>query len=159
MLLRRVEHFLKRTRTAPTRFGRDVLNDSRFVFDLRMGRRVTEATRMRVNAWLDARRTMTDAANGLARALCAGLAGATPIVEAVESRTWASITFSGERHRIALRIEGGDGPAAADRFLDGLAEREFDLGGHLLADIAAVADERDGDVIRLTLEALTVEKD
>lgn len=83
-------------------------------------------------------------------------AGAVAIEEQA-CRPWASITFSGERHRICLRLSGASAAAAADGFLDGLGEREFDLRGHILADIALVADERDPDAVRLTLEALTVE--
>jgi len=55
LLRRRIELYLRRTRTAPTRFGRDALNDPRFVLDLRMGREVGEKTASRVNAWLDRR--------------------------------------------------------------------------------------------------------
>ena len=54
-LLRRVESYLKRTRTSPTRFGREALNDSRFVFDLRKGRQVTETVAARIDAWIDHR--------------------------------------------------------------------------------------------------------
>jgi len=99
---------------------------------------------------------MNQAADRLRRALFADLAGPA-IVEALESRSWASITFSGERHRIVLRLAGEGADAAADRFLDGLAEREFALDGHILADITLVSDDRRGDSVRLTLEALTVE--
>ena len=99
---------------------------------------------------------MTEAADALQRALRAGFAGLAT-VEELESRSWASITFSGERHRVRLRFEG-EGAAAADDCLDGLAEREFDLPGHVLADIALVSDEREGTLVRLTLEALTVEE-
>jgi hypothetical protein len=49
----RIEHYLKRSRTSPTRLGRLALNDPRFVFDLRKGRQVGEDTIARVNAWLD----------------------------------------------------------------------------------------------------------
>lgn len=83
--------------------------------------------------------------------------GATAEAEVLASRPWASITFSGERHRLTLRIGGDGAAAAADAFLDGLAEREFELRGHILADIAVVADMREDDGTRLTLEALTVE--
>jgi len=100
---------------------------------------------------------MSQAGDALRRALCADLAGPA-IVEALVSRSWASITFSGERHRIVLRLAGESAGAAADRFLDGLAEREFALDGHILADIALVSDERHTDWIRLILEALTVEE-
>ncbi len=37
-LLTHVERYLKRTRTPPTRFGRQCLHDPQFVFDLRRGR-------------------------------------------------------------------------------------------------------------------------
>jgi hypothetical protein len=84
--------------------------------------------------------------------------GAPLTFEALESRPWASITFSGERHRLTLCLPGPGAQAAVDAFLDGLAEREFALRGHILADIepARIARDADGQ-IRLTLEALTVE--
>lgn len=50
---RRIELYLRRTRTAPTRFGRDAVNDPRFVLDLRKGREVGQKTASRVHAWLD----------------------------------------------------------------------------------------------------------
>jgi hypothetical protein len=86
----------------------------------------------------------------------AGFAGALSVEEPA-SRRWASVTFSGERHRLRLRLGGAGAGAAADAFLDGLDEREFALRGHILADIALVGDEREEDGVRLTLEALTVE--
>jgi hypothetical protein len=95
------------------------------------------------------------AGEALRRALCATFA----TVEHHESRAWASVTFSGERHRLVLRLAGDGAAAEADRFLDGLAEREFALDGHILADIVLVADDRDAQGVRLTLEALTIAAD
>jgi hypothetical protein len=54
-LRRRIELYLRRTSTAPTRFGRDALGDPRFVFDLRNGREPREETSARIHAWLDDR--------------------------------------------------------------------------------------------------------
>lgn len=54
-LLRRIEIYLARTATAPTRLGRDAVGDPRFVFDLRQGREPGRRTRAKVAAWLDAR--------------------------------------------------------------------------------------------------------
>lgn len=54
-LLTRIEGYLKRTGTAPTRFGRDVLNDPRFVFDLRYGRRAGPEVTSKVTIWLNRR--------------------------------------------------------------------------------------------------------
>jgi hypothetical protein len=52
-LLVRIHRHLRRTGTAPTRFGRDVVNDPRFVLDLRNGREPGSAMTARVLAWLD----------------------------------------------------------------------------------------------------------
>lgn len=54
-LLRRIEKYLRRTGTPPTRFGREAVRDPRFVHDLRNGREPRAPTRARVTAWLDAR--------------------------------------------------------------------------------------------------------
>jgi len=51
-LLREVEKYLRRNDTAPTRFGREVVGDPRFVFDLRNGRDPRPATIARVLAYL-----------------------------------------------------------------------------------------------------------
>jgi len=84
--------------------------------------------------------------------------GAPLSFESATSRAWASITFAGERHRLVLRLPGPGAQAAADAFLDGLADREFSLRDHILADIEATDMARDVDgEVRLTLEALTVE--
>jgi hypothetical protein len=82
-------------------------------------------------------------------------------VEPLACRRWASITFTGARHRLLLTLRGEGAGPAADAFLDGLAEREFALAGQIVVDIAATRDEREeGErVVRLTIEALTVEED
>lgn len=103
---------------------------------------------------------MTAAGAELKRALRGdfGSLGAAVAFESLASRPWASITFSGERHRLSLCLPGPGAQAAVDAFLDGLEDREFALRGHILADIEAVGVRRDADgQIRLTLEALTVE--
>jgi hypothetical protein len=52
-LLQRIERYLRRTNTAPTRFGLDAVNDPYFVLEMRKGRKVGEKVTARVNAWLD----------------------------------------------------------------------------------------------------------
>ena len=52
-LLPRIENYLARTATPPTRFSRDAANDPRFVFDLRNGRTPRPPTAARIHAWLD----------------------------------------------------------------------------------------------------------
>ena len=52
-LLRRIEIHLRRTGIPPTRFGRDVVRDPRFVLDLRNGREPRPATARKVAAYLE----------------------------------------------------------------------------------------------------------
>lgn len=80
-------------------------------------------------------------------------------VEELETRSWASVTFSGARHRLRLRLSGAGAAAAAGRFLDNLGEAEFVLRGHILADIALAGDPQaeTNETIVFELEALTVE--
>ena len=103
---------------------------------------------------------LSDATGALLRALAPALGPYGGVsVEEVRSRSWASVTFSGARHDLALRIEGEGAEAAAERFLGGLDAAEFPLAGHVLADIALVSQERRPGCVRLRLEALTVRDD
>ncbi len=79
---------------------------------------------------------------------------ATP-AEIPESRErpWASVTFTGARHWVALSV----GPARADEIAAMLPDHEFDLPGHLVADIAVTGTRVDGDRTVIEIEALTVE--
>lgn len=52
-LLREVEKFLRRCDIPPARFGRDVVGDPRFVFDLRNGRDPRPRTIARVLEYLE----------------------------------------------------------------------------------------------------------
>ncbi len=51
-LLLTVERHLRSTAKAPSRFGREVAGDPRFVFDLRRGREPRAATEARVLAYI-----------------------------------------------------------------------------------------------------------
>jgi 2,4-dienoyl-CoA reductase-like NADH-dependent reductase (Old Yellow Enzyme family) len=52
-LLREVEKFLKSSNFPAARFGREVMGDPRFVFDLRRGREPRPRTVERVRAFLE----------------------------------------------------------------------------------------------------------
>lgn len=55
-LLRRIERYLRRSGKSPTRFGRDVCNDPRLVFDMRQGRVPGTRIAARICAYLEAGR-------------------------------------------------------------------------------------------------------
>ena len=52
-LLRDIERYIRRHQTSAARFGREVVRDPRFVFDLRNGREPRAATEARVRAYLE----------------------------------------------------------------------------------------------------------
>lgn len=94
-----------------------------------------------------------DSATLLTRALerqCPGIK-----VTDARSTRWASATFSGARHRISLAASPS---AAVDAWLAGLPEIEFDLRGHLVADIAISSVHRLAAETLVEVEALTVEE-
>lgn len=86
-------------------------------------------------------------------------------IEGLESESWMSMTFSGHRHRLDLRIEGTSDELAAvrDRLAARLREADLDITGHALIDLALMkaetraADHTGLEICRMTFEALTVE--
>jgi hypothetical protein len=74
---------------------------------------------------------------------------------------WRSLTFSGERHLLHLRVLGPDSLAIVERMCAGLEDAEFSIPGVIVADIAVAGTPSlalDGST-RLTIEALTVAAD
>jgi len=70
---------------------------------------------------------------------------------------WQSLTFTGERHELSLRLAGPDPAAALALLRVGLAEAEWQLHGHVVADIVIVGDKaHDDGSITVELEALTL---
>ena len=53
-LLREIENFLRASNVPAARFGRDVMGDPRFVFDLRNGREPRPRTIARIRKFLEA---------------------------------------------------------------------------------------------------------
>jgi hypothetical protein len=100
-----------------------------------------------------------DPGKALARALASldfpNFSGAVS-AERLASRPWASGTFSGARHFLSLLLEGPGAGEAAAAFLAGIADHQFALDGHVVADISCGECEHWELSARLTLEALTV---
>lgn len=62
------------------------------------------------------------------------LAGTDSSVIATSTRPWASATFVGAKHMVALRFHGQDHSHQAARFSSDLPEWEFHISGHIVAD-------------------------
>lgn len=53
MILDRIDHYLRATKTTPSRLGRDAVGDPNFVMNLRDGRQPRQATLDRVLDFID----------------------------------------------------------------------------------------------------------
>jgi hypothetical protein len=71
--------------------------------------------------------------------------------------SWASATFIGERHIFDHILSGANALEAATRFEAALGTEEFEIPGHIVADIIVSAREARGAETLITIEALTVE--
>lgn len=68
-------------------------------------------------------------------------------------RPWASVTFSGSRHTIALSFAGLEAIATGEAFIAALPDHEFTLPRHIVADASVVAvDHALSPEARLTVE-------
>ncbi len=98
---------------------------------------------------------------GLFRAICVNFVnfGGRIEVDLLQRTEWASVTFTGARHRLRVTLEGQGAVGAAADFLKQLPEIDLPIPGHFVADIALVAEERrdGGAYAALELEALTIE--
>jgi hypothetical protein len=90
--------------------------------------------------------------------------GPALVVEGFSCEPWASLTFAGARHHLALRLSGpiDSVEAASDRIEALLASGDLPLAGHFLAEVAL--GEREATIgnddmmhLRIELEALTIE--
>ena len=102
---------------------------------------------------------LSRAAAGLLRALLHRMKESRHRILLIEASSvdWQSLTFTGERHLFALRVIGPHADAIAGKLSDGLADAEFEIAGHIVADIAALPSEAEPDgSILVRIEALTV---
>ncbi len=77
-------------------------------------------------------------------------------IEHAQSDSWASATFAGATHYLVVTLEGADAQQAADRIGNEIADVDYELRGHIVADIAVAGRERCDDGVILTIEALTI---
>ncbi len=70
------------------------------------------------------------------------LAGPGAELASATEREWASVTFSGARHRIELALPASDPDAPLPPALARIGDHEFDLGGEIVADCAVTIGAR-----------------
>jgi hypothetical protein len=106
---------------------------------------------------------MSPAASALLRALIArsGAPRNRILLTEIKSIDWQSLTFTGERHQIRLRVPGPDSMATVERMCAGIEDAEFTIPGIIVADIVPLGEPQRGldGSLSLTIEALTVSED
>ena len=86
-------------------------------------------------------------------------AGASPRVECIRARPWASMSVAGARFCFALWFEGPLSQDHIQALTSGLANAEFDLGEHILADIFATTQAISSAGGTVEFEALILAND
>jgi hypothetical protein len=56
-------------------------------------------------------------------------------------KSWASITFAGARHHVALVFSGAEAVEAGEHFIAALPDHEFAIPGQLVADASVIEVE------------------
>ena len=70
-----------------------------------------------------------------------GLAGSGAELLRHAEQPWASVTFSGSRHKIALAFTGDEAAEMGEAFIAALPEHEFDVPRQIVADAAVISVE------------------
>ncbi len=84
----------------------------------------------------------------------AGIMGSDYTVMLERERLWASITFSGTRHSIAINRSMQSEPSRLLVFAEKVGTHAFDLPGHFVADVMVTDLGARGD--SMALEILTI---
>jgi hypothetical protein len=104
-----------------------------------------------IRAALRARRTTADRV----RTALTGLTCGHGTMLSHEETAWASITFSGTRHKVVLEFCGAEAVAAGEELIERLPDHEFTIPGQLVADATITAvDHRFGAMERLEVAAV-----
>ena len=75
-------------------------------------------------------------------------------------RAWASVTFCGARHELAFGFDGAEAIAAGEALIERAPEHEFEIPGHLVADVVVIEVEQSllpHPRMTVRLEVLTLE--
>lgn len=90
------------------------------------------------------------------------IAGPLAVVLSHREIPWAGITFSGARHRMALRFAGSDAVSDGESFICALPDHEFRIRGHLVADAAVTRVDHEclpAPLMEVECEILVLDED
>lgn len=82
--------------------------------------------------------------------------GARVVIEELRARDWASLTLTGVRHELDVRLDGPGAAAALVAVAAQLPHETITIAGQLLAELLVEPGTADDDGVALTLSALVI---
>lgn len=82
--------------------------------------------------------------------------GARLVIEELRARDWASLTLTGMRHELDVRLDGAGAAAALAVLSARLPTEAIAISGQILAEIVVEPGTTDDDGIAMTLCALVI---
>ncbi len=82
--------------------------------------------------------------------------GARLVIEELRARDWASLTLTGMRHELDVRLDGAGAAAALAALSARLPTEAIAISGQILAEIVVEPGTADDDGIAMTLCALVI---
>jgi hypothetical protein len=99
----------------------------------------------------------SDVHGALGNALIARFSASNPRIVTSCSHPWASVTFSGARHQFEIELVSEDAQPRIDDVANAVGDCEFDLNGHIVADVHVAGSKPISRGATFSIEALTVE--
>ncbi|MCU0890739.1 MAG: hypothetical protein MUE77_03110 [Sandarakinorhabdus sp.] len=83
--------------------------------------------------------------------------GARVVIEELRSRDWASLTLTGARHELDVRLDGVGAGAALEALVAALPQAQVTMPGRILAEIVVEPGTADDEGVALTICALVID--
>lgn len=83
--------------------------------------------------------------------------GARVVIEELRSRDWASLTLTGARHELDVRLDGASAAAALDALIAALPQAQVAMNGRILAELVVEPGTADDEGVALTICALVID--
>lgn len=82
--------------------------------------------------------------------------GARLVIEELRARDWASLTLTGMRHELDVRLDGAGAGAALAALATRLPTETIAMSGQILAEIVIEPGTADDDGVAMTICALVI---
>jgi hypothetical protein len=84
--------------------------------------------------------------------------GARLVIEELRSRDWASLTLTGARHELDVRLDGVGAHAALALLQEQLPDAAIAMSGRILAELVVEPGTADDHGVALTICALVIDE-